>query len=117
MQANVRGKLFSMLGDRGEVAAAAAAASSSSRSPNKSNAQPGSAAGPVSNGKSVDNNVPPEDFSLSHLDGVEIGFVDDSAFDYSDDTEEKYEWVCSTCTLINEPDSFICVTCESLRFQ
>lgn len=114
MQANVRGKLFSMLGDRGEVAAAAAAASSSSRSPNKSNVQPGST---VSNGKSVDNNVPPEEFSLSHLDGVEIGFVDDSAFDYADDTEEKYEWVCSTCTLINEADCFICVTCESLRFQ
>jgi Zn-finger in Ran binding protein and others len=114
MQANVRGKLFSMLGDRGEVAAAAAAASSSSRSPNKSNVQPGSTG---SNGKSVDNNVPPEEYSLSHLDGVEIGFVDDSAFDYSDDNEEKYEWVCSTCTLINEPDSYICVTCESLRFQ
>lgn len=106
-----------MLGDRGEVAAAAAAASSSSRSPNKSQVQPGSATVPLTNGKSVHNNIPAEEFSLSHLDGLEIGFVDDSAFDYSDDTEDKYEWVCSTCTLINEPDCFICVTCESLRFQ
>lgn len=102
-----------MLGDRGEVAAAAA--SSSSRSPIKSQVQPGSPTVPLSNGKRVDHTVLTEEFSLSHLDGVEIGFV--SAFEYSDDTEEKYEWVCSTCTLINKPDSFICVTCESLRFQ
>lgn len=121
MQANVRGKLFSMLGDRGEIAAATAAASSSSssRTPNKSRVQVGSdTTEPLSIGNTpAHNSIAPEESSFSHLDGVDIGFVDDSAFDYSDENEEQFEWVCGTCTLINEPGSFVCLTCESLRFQ
>ena len=106
-----------MLGDRGEIAAAAAAASSSSQSPNKSRVQSGDTLKTISSGKSVDQIIPLEESTFSHLDGVDIGFVDDSAFDYSDENEEQYEWVCSTCTLINDPASFTCLTCESLRFQ
>ena len=118
MQANVRGKLFSMLGDRGEIAAATAAASSSSRTPNKSRVQVGDTTEPLSIGSSpAHNSIVLEESTFSHLDGVDIGFVDDSAFDYSDENEEQFEWVCGTCTLINEPGSFVCLTCESLRFQ
>ena len=107
-----------MLGDRGEIAAAAtAAASSSSKSPNKSRAQLGSVVRAHSSGKSADQSVPLEEPTTNQLDSLDIGFVDDSAFDYTDENDLLYEWVCSTCTLINDPATFVCLTCESLRCQ
>lgn len=119
MQANVRGKLFNMLGDRGEVAAAAAAASSSSSSSRSAHRKPNSAAVdpglPVLTGK-VDRDAEEEaeDLTFHRLDGVHIDMV--GAGDYLD-LDEDFEWVCTTCTLINEPSSLSCLTCDAIRIN
>jgi predicted PP-loop superfamily ATPase len=115
MQANVRGKLFNMLGDRGEVAAAAAAASSSSssrsahRKPNSAAVDPGSC---IVTGKIDRDEEQESDRTYHRLDGVQIDMIDPG--DYGD-LAEDFEWVCTTCTLINEPSSLSCLTCDAIR--
>lgn len=115
MQANVRGKLFNMLGDRGEVAAAAAAASSSSsrsvhRKPNSAVVDPGSSS--VTGKMDRDAQEEDDDLTFHRLDGVQIDM--DGLDDYGE-LESDFEWVCTTCTLINEPSSLSCLTCDAIR--
>lgn len=118
MQANVRGKLFNMLGDRGEVAAAAAAApsSSSSRSVNRkmnaADADPGFSA--VTGKADREIEADEDDYNSNELDGVQIDMI--NAGDYGEFGED-FEWVCNTCTLINEPSSLSCLTCDAIRIQ
>ena len=105
MQANVREKLFTMLGDRGR---AAAAASSSSR-----------------NFKPVSQSASSEVIGIGGKDVVGISQAvsqfeeDDLCFQTDenlyDSSDELDEWSCSICTLINPPGTQVCSTCESIK--
>ena len=116
MQANVRGKLFSMLGDRGQIAAAAASASvngngnaiSGARAVHSSSDYDFAAEheGPDSNGEGLS----------VYQDGDEFEIDPPYEREYVDGMEDLQDWVCATCTVINESCTLSCLTCDAPRF-
>lgn len=108
MQANVREKLFSMLGDRGRVAAAAVASSSSRTLINDK----------LQIESEKDNSIDKDNLSISHdvlhFEANDL-YTKSNNGDLYDSNDELDEWVCSICTVINIPGTQICFTCESVK--
>ena len=122
MQANVRGKLFSMLGDRGQVAAAAASASANASGNANGNTNNTSGARAVNSSSNydfaaerdgLDNDNNGEDlFDYQGGDEIDLPYQRE----YVDGMEDLQDWVCTTCTVINESSTLSCLTCDAPRF-
>ena len=105
MQANVREKLFTMLGDRSR---AAAAASSSSRDFKRDSQSASSEVIGIACKDAVGISQ-----AISQFEEDDLCFQsDENLYDSSDELDE---WSCSICTLINPPGTQICSTCESIK--
>lgn len=105
MQANVREKLFTMLGDRGR---SAAAASSSSR-----NSKPDSQSAVSEIEEITSKDAVGITHTSSQFEADDLYFQgDENLYDSSDELDE---WSCSICTLINPPGTQVCSTCESIK--